>query len=100
MLCQFQARMVHQRGYNDNYDTYSFNIHETNMALMNAKNTDQIAYIFKKYGAHLTDVQMAYGFWAVGANQLGKSEEFWSVIYPAVKKQIATLDRNCVRSLL
>ena len=41
-----------------------------------------------------------YGFKFIATNRLEKSPEFWSVIVPMVKKQMATLDRQTVRSLL
>ena len=47
----------------------------------------------------MTDFQIAYGFWMIGKNQLERNEGFWEVILPMVKKQIATLDRNCTKSL-
>ena len=39
-ILRMQARCVHQRGYNDFYDDYSFKFHECNFALMNCKETD------------------------------------------------------------
>ena len=92
-------RMVHQRGYNDAFDTYSFRIHETNMAIFNAKTTDQFAYIFQKYGEHITDYQISHSFYIIGFHKFDKNDAFWKVIYPLAKKQLATLDRNCTRSL-
>ena len=47
----------------------------------------------------MTDTQIAYAFYFIGKQQLPRTPEFWSVILPAVKKQLATLDRNCVKSL-
>ena len=91
--------MVHSRGYNDHYDTYSFRIHECNIALMNAKNTDSFVYIFRKYGEWMTDYQISYAWSFIGNNNFERDAQFWEFIYPVVKKQIATLDRNCVRSL-
>ena len=47
----------------------------------------------------MTDFQIAYGFWMIAKNQLERNEGFWEVILPMVKKQLATLDRNCTKSL-
>ena len=47
----------------------------------------------------MTDFQMAYAFWFIGKNQLERTPEFWSIILPMCKKQLASLDRNCVKSL-
>jgi hypothetical protein len=91
--------MVHARGYNDFYDNWSFIFHEINFALGGCKNTENFAFVFQKYGPKMTDVQIAYAFYMIGKNQLDRSQSFWDVIYPAVKKQLATLDRNCVKSL-
>ena len=41
----------------------------------------------------MTDFQIAYAFWMIGKNQLERNEGFWEVVLPAVKKQLATLDR-------
>ena len=35
----------------------------------------------------------------IGKNQLERNDEFWNLILPTVKKQLATLDRNCTKSL-
>ena len=48
----------------------------------------------------MTDNQIAYGFWFIAHNKLDKTPEFWQVIVPMVKKQLPTLDRNCVKSLV
>lgn len=92
-------RYVHPRGYNDFYDNWSFRFHEINFALGGCKNTDNFVFVYKKYGQWMTDPQIAYGFWFIAKNQLEKTPEFWSIIIPAVKKQITTLDRNCIKSL-
>lgn len=47
----------------------------------------------------MTDKQIAYAFQYIAKNKLEKTEEFWSLIIPTVKKQLATLDRNCIASL-
>jgi hypothetical protein len=39
-LFQTPVRFVHPRGYNDFYDCYAHEFHETNFALMGAKETD------------------------------------------------------------
>ena len=52
---QAPLRMVHARGYNDFYDNWSFIFHEINFALSGSKTTDAFAFVFKKYGKHMTD---------------------------------------------
>lgn len=100
LLMQYPMRFVHPRGYNDFYDNWSFRFNEINFALGGSKNTDNMVFVFKKYGQWMTDVQIAYAFWYIAKNQLEKTPEFWSIIVPAVKTQLKTLDRNCTKSLL
>ena len=50
LLVQYPLRFVHQRGYNDFYDNWSFRFHEINFALGGCKNTDNFVFVFKKYG--------------------------------------------------
>ena len=89
-----QYRMIHQRGYNNFNDVYNFVFHEINFALANAKHTDNIVFVYKKFGEdQMTPEQIMYGFRAVTHNGLEKTEDFWKVIVPLVKKQMATLDR-------
>ena len=45
-----QMRLIHQRGYTNFDDNYSFIFNEINFALNNAKNTDNIVFVYKKYG--------------------------------------------------
>ncbi len=86
LLVQHSVRMVHARGYNDFYDTWSFRFHEINFALGNCKNTDAFLFVFKKYGQWMTDFQIAYAFWIIGKQQLDRSNpEFWELILPTVK---------------
>ena len=92
-------RTVHARGYNEYSDQWSFIFHEINFALGGAKNTNNIVFVFEKYAKYLTDVQISYGFWMIGKNQLERTPDFWSKILPVVKKQLTTLDRNCTKSL-
>ena len=99
-LVMFQARMVHARGYNDYQDNWSHIFHEVNFALSGSKTTDGFVFVFHKYGKYLTDFQIAYAFWMIGKNQLERSPEFWSLILPTVKTQLAKLDRNCTKSLI
>ncbi len=73
MMTQVPIRMVHPRGYNDRYDTYSFWYHEINMALFSTKTTEQFAYIFRKYGDKMTDNQIAYSLFFIGKQSLDKS---------------------------
>ena len=49
-MIKVPLRMVHPRGYNDFYDNPSFIFHEINFALGASKNTDNMVYVFKKYG--------------------------------------------------
>lgn len=92
-------RFIHARGYNEFFDCEGKIFHETNFALMGAKETPQFEYILKKYGASMTDVQLSYMFAFIGGRELERTPGFWNDILPAVKKQLATLDRNCTRSL-
>ena len=48
----------------------------------------------------MTPEQIVYGFRYILCNKLEKNEDFWNVILPMVKKQMATLDRQTCRSLL
>ena len=79
---------------------HSYRFHECSFALGGAKNTDNFVYVYKKYGEWMTDKQIAYGFYFIAHMKLEKTPEFWSVIVPMVKKQLATLDRNCTKSLM
>ena len=99
MLTQQPIRMVHQRGYNEYYDNWTFIFHEINLALGSCKNTENFIFVFKKYEKYMTDVQMAFAFRQIAVLQLERSKDFWEIIVPRVKKQLATLDRNCTRSL-
>ena len=99
-IVQQPVRFVHARGYNDFFDSYSFTFHEINFALNSSKTTDAFAYVFRKYGKSLTDYQIAYAFWWIGKNQLERSQDFWTLILPTVKTQLARLDRNCVKTLM
>ena len=92
-------RQVHPRGYNDFYDNWSFIFHEVNFALSGSKTTDQFVFVINKYGKYMTDYQISYAFWMIGKNQLDRTPEFWSVVLPLVKTQLAKLDRNCTKSL-
>lgn len=47
----------------------------------------------------MTDFQIAYAFWMIGKNQLERTPDFWNLILPTVKTQLATLDRQCIKSL-
>ena len=57
-----QARMIHPRGYTNFDDNYSFIFNEINFALSSAKNTDNIVFVYKKYGQYMTDKQIMFGF--------------------------------------
>src|SRR6056300_1391637 len=99
MLLPVSQRLIHQRGYTNFDDHYSLHFHETNMALMNAKNTPDIVFVYEKYGEYMTDKQIMQGFWFIAMNKLEKTPEFWNQIVPLVKKQLQGLDRETVRSL-
>ena len=92
-------RQVHSRGYNRFDDDYHFYFTETNFALMGAKNTPNIVFVLQKYEKHLTDEQIAYAFWQIAAYQLERTPEFWDIVVPMVKRQLATLDRQCTNSM-
>ena len=75
--------------------------HEINCALMHCKNTPNIVYIYEKFGDEvMTPEQIMYGFNFICVHKLEKTPEFWNVIIPMVKKQLATLDSQTVASLL
>ena len=94
MPVAFQYRHIHQRGYNNFNDVYNFVFHEINAQLANAKHTDNIVFVYKKFGEdQMTPEQIMYGFWSVACNDLERTEDFWKIIVPLVKKQMATLDR-------
>ena len=94
------SRQIHARGYNNFDDHVSMIFNEINFALAHSKNTQNIAYVYQKFGDEvMTPEQIMFGFNYILSNRLEKSEEFWKVIVPMVKKQMATLDRQTVRSL-
>ena len=100
MLPAVTMRSIHARGYNNFDDHVSMIFHEVNFALIHAHNTDNIVYIYKKFGDEvMTPEQIMMGFYKIMVNGLEKSPDFWKVIVPMVKKQMATLDRNTIRSL-
>lgn len=55
MIMPIQMRMIHQRGYTNFDDNYSYIFNEINFALQGAKNTDNIVFVYKKYGQYMTD---------------------------------------------
>ena len=94
-------RSIHARGYNNFDDNVHMIFTEINAMLMHCKNTPNIVYIYKKFGdEYMTPEQIMYGFKFICYNKLEKTPEFWSVIVPMVKKQVATLDRQTVASLM
>lgn len=99
MIMPVQARMIHPRGYTNMMDDYSFIFNEINFALQGAKNTDNMVFVYKKYGQHMTDKQIMYGFNFIAQNKLEKTQEFWDEIIPLVKKQLQGLDRQTCPSL-
>jgi len=69
--------------------------HEINFALQGSKNTYDICYVYKKFGDEvMTPEQIMFGFNFIAKNGLEKSPDFWNIIVPMVKKQLATLDRQ------
>ena len=95
------SRQIHARGYNNFNDHVNMIFHEINFALHAAKNTPNIAYIYKKFGDKvMTPEQIMFGFSFICRNRLEKDADFWNIIVPMVKKQLATLDRQTIRPLL
>ena len=94
-------RQIHARGYNNMEDVMARDFHEINFALMNAKNTPAIAYIYNKFGQDkMTPEQIFYGFNFIAQNELDRSPDFWNLILPMVKKQIKSMDRQTIPALL
>ena len=94
------VRNIHARGYNNFDDHVSMINTEINFALHYSRNTKNIAYVFEKFGEkYMTPEQIMYGFNFIGRNKLEKSPEFWDIILPLAKKQLATLDRQTIRSI-
>ena len=102
MLAPASLRMVHQRGYNNFNDVYINDYNEIQMALYANKNTDDIIWIYKRWGGddHMTPEQIVYGFWFIAMNGLEKSPDFWNYLIPLVKKTISALDRETVKPIL
>ena len=100
LFMQSQMRLIHQRGYNNYDDDHAHHFHEINFALQAAKNTPNIVFIYKKYGAKMTDMQIMYGFHYIATNRLEKTPEFWNVILPLVKEQMAGLDSQTPGALM
>ena len=93
-------RMVHARGYNNWTDVYADYFHEANFALVSSKNTDNLVYVYQRYGHHMTPEQIMYGFEAIAKHRMENTQDFWELIIPTVKKQIETLDRQTCPALL
>ena len=91
---------VHARGYNDFHDSPAPIFHEINAAMMACHNVPDYAHVFEKFSEHLTDFQIAYAFYDIALDNHERTPEFWNVILPRVKEQVATLDRQCTPSLL
>ena len=92
-LVNLQARMVHERGYNDFSDMPGYIFHRINGALMHAKQCSSYAYVFEHFSDSLTDTQIAYAFHEIALDNVERTPEFWNVILPRVKEQVPTLDR-------
>lgn len=50
MMAPVAVRLVHARGYNNFDDHWSFIHNEINFALNNSKNTDNLVFVYRKYG--------------------------------------------------
>ena len=101
LFAPVSMRSIHARGYNNFDDNVHMVFTEINMMLYNCKNTENIVYVYKKFGDEvMTPEQIMYGFKFITYHKLEKSPEFWSVIVPMVKKQLATLDRQTVASIM
>ena len=99
-LTAFTQRHIHERGYNNFNDHPSIIFNEINFALNHSKNTPNLVYVYKKFGEEvMTPEQIMYGFQYIANNRLEKSQDFWNVIVPMVKKQLKTLDHQTARSL-
>ena len=99
LLVPAQQRLIHSRGYTNFDDHHSYWFNEINFALSASKNTENIVFVYKKYGEYMTDKQIMFGFNFICMNKLEKSEDFWNVILPMVKDQIKGLDRQTPRAL-
>ena len=86
-LLPLASRSIHQRGYNNFDDHVSMIFNEINFALINAKNTPNIVFIYDKFGEkYMTPEQIMFGFQFICNNGLEKSPDFWNKIVPLVKK--------------
>lgn len=100
VLPAVSMRSIHARGYNNQADHVSMIHTEINFALMYAKNTPNIVFIYEKFGEEfMTPEQIMFGFNYICQHGLEKNPEFWNIILPMVKKQLATLDRETTASL-
>ena len=54
-MMTYPLRAIHSRGYTNYDDHLSLHFHEINFALNTAKNTPNIAFVYKKYGENMTD---------------------------------------------
>ena len=98
-IIQTLQRNVHARGYND-FDDMPYHIfHEINAALQVCHNLKDYGFVFEKYGADMTDFQIAYAFEDIALDNLEKLPEFWNIILPKVKEQFPTLDRQCTQAM-
>ena len=50
MFAPVSIRSIHARGYNNFDDNVNMIYHEVNCMLMHCKNTDNIGYIYNKFG--------------------------------------------------
>ena len=87
MMAPVATRSVHARGYNNYNDYVSVTFHEVNLMLMNARNTQNIVYVYQRYGEDImTPEQIAYGFEYIAKDKLEKTPDFWNIIVPMVKR--------------
>ena len=86
-LAPMALRSVHSRGYNNYDDSVTMTFHEINLALMNARNTQNIVYLYQRFGPDvMTPEQIAFGFRTIATCKLEKTPDFWNVLLPIVKK--------------
>lgn len=75
--------------------------HEINAQLFMSKNTNNIVYVYQKFGEDkMTPEQIMFGFKIIATQNLERTQDFWKVIVPLVKKQLSTLDRETVSSMM
>lgn len=69
------------------------------MAIVNAHNPWDIAKAFRLYSKGLTPLNMAWAMEKFAEYKLEKTPEFWEEIWPTVKQQMLTVDRDCSKAI-